>query len=179
MDRIYILPSLYINHNDCRILPTSCRLVWFYTLLHHKSACNFTVKLHGLSCLPAVWWDVSWKWNLITVLISRKKTSFTVWQKCITLKTQVEVRIKACLNDSLLILLGNLPLLKFAKHGYCSSPNFFEKLLHIKSCLHVKRELPICVWTSHQTASFSDTNREKAPRTSSVNLASRELRKYI
>jgi len=45
-------------------------------LIHHIWSWNFTVKLCGLSHSPASWWDMSWTWNLITVVLSQTKNKF-------------------------------------------------------------------------------------------------------
>jgi len=44
-------------------------------LIHHTWPWIFTVKLCGLSHLSA-WCNMSWTWNLITVVISRTKNKF-------------------------------------------------------------------------------------------------------
>jgi len=43
--------------------------------IHHKWSWNFTVKFYGLSRLPAAWCNMSWTWNLITVVISQTKNN--------------------------------------------------------------------------------------------------------
>jgi len=66
--------------------------------IHHKWSWNFTVKLCDLTHLPAVWCNLSWTWNLITVVISRTKHKSYCLSKVHYTQTQ-EDRLKACMND--------------------------------------------------------------------------------
>jgi len=73
--QVYTLIIIINDHSYRRL--RACLLSY---IIHHKWSWNFTVKLCGLSHLPAAWCNMSWTWNLITVVINRTKTSFTVLQ---------------------------------------------------------------------------------------------------
>jgi len=136
--RTYISPSLYINYNHQSplLLPAACRLVYFHTwLIHHKLSWNFTVKLGGLSHLSAAWCNMSWTWNLITVVISRTKNKFYCLSK--VHYTQSTSWVKGLYERLSLIFPGILPEVKFhkiclffwssdiTKHVWGASPRLF------------------------------------------------------
>jgi len=55
---------------------------------NHKWSWNFTVKLCDHSHLPAVWCEMSWTWNLITVATSRTNHKFYCLSKVHYTQTQ-------------------------------------------------------------------------------------------
>ena len=98
-------------------------------LMHHKWSWNFAVKLCDLSHLPGAWCNMSWTWNLITVVF------YCLSKVHYTQNTTSEV--KGLYERLSLIFPGILPQVKFhkicwlfqssdiTKHVWGASPRLF------------------------------------------------------